>query len=118
MKYENVVMPELLIARALAKTSSIRFGCAPVCLQQHHPAQVAGRLAQLDHMSGGRLNLCFGAGSVTADLEMFGVDPRNNSKMVVESLEMILHLWQNAPPTIWMESFGKFIWRRTLMMKP
>lgn len=98
MKYENVVMPELLIARALAETSSIRFGCAPVCLQQHHPAQVAGRLAQLDHMSGGRLNLCFGAGSVTADLEMFGVDPRNNSKMVVESLEMILHLWQNDPP--------------------
>ena len=30
MKYENVVMPELLIARALAETSSIRFGCAHV----------------------------------------------------------------------------------------
>ncbi len=100
--YEEDLELIVIAERALAETSSIRFGCAPVCLQQHHPAQVAGRLAQLDHMSGGRLNLCFGAGSVTADLEMFGVDRRNNSKMVVESLEMILHLWQNVPPTIWM----------------
>ena len=98
MKYENIVMPELFIARAVAETDTIRLGPAPICLQQHNPAHVAGRLAMLDHLSKGRLNLCFGAGSVTADLEMFGVNPRNNSKMVIESLEMILHLWENDPP--------------------
>ena len=71
MKYENIVMPEIFIARALGETSRIRLGPAPVCLNQHHPAHVASRLAFLDHLSKGRLNLCFGTGSVTADQELY-----------------------------------------------
>ena len=69
MKYENIVMPEIFIARALADTRRIRLGPAPVCLQQHNPAHVACRLAMLDHLSKGRLNLCFGAGSVSTEVE-------------------------------------------------
>lgn len=98
MQYENIVSPEIFIARALGETSSIRLGPAPVCLNQHHPAAVASRLAFLDHLSKGRLNLCFGSGSVTADLELYGVDPRNNSRMVNESIEMIRSLWTSDPP--------------------
>src|SRR5438874_3036538 len=44
MKYENIVMPEIFIARALGETRRIRMGPAPVCLQQHHPAHVASRV--------------------------------------------------------------------------
>tara|TARA_B100000029_G_scaffold22582_2_gene22613 strand:+ start:106 stop:1221 length:1116 start_codon:yes stop_codon:yes gene_type:complete len=98
MQYENIVSPEMFIARALGETESIRMGPAPVCLNQHHPAAVASRLAFLDHLSHGRLNLCFGPGSVTADLELYGIDPRNNSRMVAESIEMILALWAGDPP--------------------
>lgn len=98
MKYENIVMPELMIARALGETSKIRMGPAPVCLNQHHPAHVAGRLAMLDHMSKGRLNLCFGPGSVTADQELFGVEPKLGGEMSQEAIEAILYLWQNEPP--------------------
>ncbi len=65
MKYENIVMPEIFIGRALGATRRIRLGPAPVCLNQHHPAHVACRLAFLDHLSKGRLNLCFGPGSVS-----------------------------------------------------
>ena len=61
--FENIIMPEIFIAQALAMTKNIRLGPAPVCLQYHHPAHVAGRLAFLDHLSHGRLNLCFGPGS-------------------------------------------------------
>src|SRR5207244_1154322 len=75
MKYENIVMPEIFIARALGETRRIRLGPAPVCLNQHHPAHVASRLAFLDHLSRGRLTLCFGPGSVTADQELYGADP-------------------------------------------
>ena len=46
MKYENIVMPEIFIGKALGLTSTIRLGPAPVCLQYHHPVHVAGR-AQL-----------------------------------------------------------------------
>ncbi len=98
MKYENIVMPEIFIARALGQTHRIRLGPAPVCLNQHHPAHVACRLAFLDHLSKGRLNLCFGAGSVTADQELYGAEPKNASAMVDEALDMILRLWASEPP--------------------
>lgn len=98
MQYENIVMPELFIARALGCTQSIRLGPAPCCLNQHHPAHVAARLAFLDHLSRGRLNLCFGSGSVTADQELYGADPKNAAAMVEEATDMILTLWASDPP--------------------
>jgi len=98
MKYENIVMPEIFIARALGETNRIRMGPAPACVQQHHPAHVACRLAFLDHLSKGRLNLCFGAGSVTADQELYGCDPKNAAEMVDEAIEIILRLWSQEPP--------------------
>ena len=105
MKYENIVMPEIFIARALGETHRIRLGPAPVCLNQHHAAHVASRLAFLDHLSKGRLNLCFGAGSVTADQELYGADPKNAAAMVDEAIDMILRLWASEPPY---EIEGKF----------
>jgi alkanesulfonate monooxygenase SsuD/methylene tetrahydromethanopterin reductase-like flavin-dependent oxidoreductase (luciferase family) len=105
MKYENIVMPEIFIGRALGETRRIRMGAAPVCLNQHHPAHVASRLAFLDHLSKGRLNLCFGPGSVTADQELYGADPKNASAMTTEALDMILQLWASEPPY---EISGKF----------
>ncbi len=105
MKYENIVMPEIFIARALGETRRIRLGPAPVCLQQHHPAHVACRLAMLDHLSKGRLNVCFGTGSVTADQELYGCDPKNAAEMVDEAIETILYLWSHDPPY---EVHGKY----------
>jgi alkanesulfonate monooxygenase SsuD/methylene tetrahydromethanopterin reductase-like flavin-dependent oxidoreductase (luciferase family) len=105
MKYENIVMPEIFIGRALGETHRIRMGAAPVCLNQHHPAHVACRLAFLDHLSKGRLNLCFGPGSVTADQELYGADPKNAAAMTEEAIDMILRLWTEGPPY---EMSGKF----------
>jgi alkanesulfonate monooxygenase SsuD/methylene tetrahydromethanopterin reductase-like flavin-dependent oxidoreductase (luciferase family) len=105
MKYEPIVMPEIFIGRALGETRRIRMGPAPVCLQQHHPAHVASRLAFLDHLSKGRLNLCFGPGSVTADQELYGIDPKDGGAMSFEAADMILKLWEGNPPY---ELDGKF----------
>jgi alkanesulfonate monooxygenase SsuD/methylene tetrahydromethanopterin reductase-like flavin-dependent oxidoreductase (luciferase family) len=66
---------------------------------------VASRLAFLDHLSRGRLNLAFGAGSVTADQELYGVEPKNAAAMVDEAIDMILRLWSSEPPY---EIEGKF----------
>ena len=98
MKYENIVMPEIFIARALGETRRIRLGPAPVCLNQHHPAHVACRLAFLDHLSKGRLNLCFGPGSVPADQLLYGASPKNAAAMAAEATDIILHLWGSDPP--------------------
>lgn len=36
--------------------------------------------------------------SVTADMELYGVDPKNNSAMVAEAADIILRLWSQDPP--------------------
>src|SRR5262245_56529590 len=95
---ENIVMPEIFIAKALAMTRTMRFGPAPGCLQYHHPVHVANRLAFLDHLSHGRLNVCFGPGAIPTDMEVYGVDPKDMSARVGEAADMILKIWTSDPP--------------------
>lgn len=96
--HENIVMPEIFIGKALGMTDRIRLGPAPVCLQYHDPIHVAGRLAFLDHLSRGRLNVAFGPGAVPSDLELFAIDPKKSTAMVTEAIDMILHLWTTDIP--------------------
>ena len=102
---ENIVMPEIFLAKVLGLTERIRVGPAPVCLQYHHPAHVAGRLAFLDHLSHGRLNVCFGPGAIPTDMEVFGVQPSETAARVAESIDMILKLWEGLVP---IDLRGKF----------
>jgi alkanesulfonate monooxygenase SsuD/methylene tetrahydromethanopterin reductase-like flavin-dependent oxidoreductase (luciferase family) len=96
--YENIVMPEIFLGTVVGLTKSLRVGPAPVCLQYHHPAHVAGRLAFLDHLCHGRLNVCFGPGAIPTDMELFGVDPKQNSARVGEAIDLILALWRSEGP--------------------
>jgi alkanesulfonate monooxygenase SsuD/methylene tetrahydromethanopterin reductase-like flavin-dependent oxidoreductase (luciferase family) len=114
MKYETIVMPEIFIGRALGETRRIRLGPAPVCLNQHHPAHVAARLAFLDHLSKGRINLCFGPGSVTADHELYGIDPKDGGAMVNEAIEIILKLWSSEPPYEYDGKYWKISLKKTV----
>ena len=91
-------MPEIFLARVLGLTQRIRIGPAPVCLQYHHPAHVAGRLAFLDHLSHGRLNVCFGPGAIPTDMEVFGAHPSETGARVAESIDMIMRLWSGELP--------------------
>jgi alkanesulfonate monooxygenase SsuD/methylene tetrahydromethanopterin reductase-like flavin-dependent oxidoreductase (luciferase family) len=95
---ENIVMPEIFLAKVLGLTERIRVGPAPVCLQYHHPVHVAGRLAFLDHMSRGRLNVCFGPGAIPTDMEVFGAEPSESAARVAESIDMITRLWSGELP--------------------
>jgi alkanesulfonate monooxygenase SsuD/methylene tetrahydromethanopterin reductase-like flavin-dependent oxidoreductase (luciferase family) len=95
---ENIVMPEIFLAKVLGMTERIRIGPAPVCLQYHHPAHVAGRLAFLDHMSHGRLNVCFGPGAIPTDMEIFEAHPSESSARVTESIDMIMRMWDGQLP--------------------
>jgi alkanesulfonate monooxygenase SsuD/methylene tetrahydromethanopterin reductase-like flavin-dependent oxidoreductase (luciferase family) len=96
--YESIVMPEIFLGKVLGITDSIRIGPAPVCLQFHNPVHVAGRLAFLDHLSHGRLNVCFGPGAVATDMEVYGVEPKDTGARVSEAIEMIMKIWSSDPP--------------------
>ena len=110
MKYETVVVPEVFIGRILGETERIRLGPAPICVNLHHPAYVATRLAFLDHLSKGRLNLCFGPSGVITDYELYGLEPKEGGAMTVEAIDVILKLWSSDPPY---EHDGRF-WQFSL----
>lgn len=98
MKYETVVVPEVFIGRVLGETERIRLGPAPICANLHHPAYLATRLAFLDHLSKGRLNLCFGPSGVITDYELYGLEPKQGGAMTVEAIDVMLKLWSSEPP--------------------
>ena len=110
MKYETIVVPEVFIGRVLGETERIRLGPAPICVNLHHPAYLATRLAFLDHLSHGRLNLCLGPSGVSTDYELYGQNPKDGGSMTVEAIEVILKLWASDPPY---EHDGKF-WQFSL----
>src|SRR5205085_162372 len=47
--------PDLLVAQALLQTSRIRLGPGGFLLPYHHPAELANRVAMLDHLAQARL---------------------------------------------------------------
>ncbi len=98
MKYESVVVPEVFIGRALGVTKRIRFGPAPICVNLHHPAYLASRLAFLDHLAHGRLNLCLGPSGTSTDFELYGQHPKDGGRMTVEAIDVMLKLWATDPP--------------------
>jgi alkanesulfonate monooxygenase SsuD/methylene tetrahydromethanopterin reductase-like flavin-dependent oxidoreductase (luciferase family) len=92
--------PDLLVAQALMQTKNIRLGPGGFLLPFHHPAQIANRVAILDHISGGRLNFGIAAAGLPSDWEMFNVDGANgvNRLMMREALDIILKLWSTDGP--------------------
>ena len=99
--------PDLLVAQALMQTKNIRLGPGGFLLPYHHPAELANRVAMLDHISGGRLNFGVAASGLPSDWEMFNVDGDQgvNREMTREALDIILKIWSTNEP---FEYVGKF----------
>ena len=87
--------PDLLIAQAFRETTRLRIGPGGFLLPYHHPAELANRVAMLDHISGGRLNFGIAASGLPSDWAMFQVDGMagTNREMTREALDIILRLW-------------------------
>ena len=90
--YEIIASPELFIADLAARTRHIRLGTGVVSLPYHSPLMVAERANQLDHMTRGRFMLGVGPGLLPSDAMMLGIDPREQRRMMGESLDVVLRL--------------------------
>ena len=99
--------PDLLIAQALLQTKRLRIGPGGFLLPYHHPAELANRVAMLDHLSEGRLNFGIAASGLPSDWAMFHVDGMSgaNRDMTREALAIILKMWLEDGP--W-DHQGKF----------
>ena len=92
--------PDLLIAQALMETKRIRLAPGGFLLPYHHPAELANRVAMLDHMAQGRLNFGVAASGLPSDWAMFNVDGMagQHREMTREALDIILKLWSAEEP--------------------
>ena len=64
----------LLFALHLAgRTRRIRLGTAIICLNLHHPLDVAEQVAVADVLTGGRMAVGFGSGSTPEEFGLFGL---------------------------------------------
>jgi alkanesulfonate monooxygenase SsuD/methylene tetrahydromethanopterin reductase-like flavin-dependent oxidoreductase (luciferase family) len=83
-----------------AHTSNLVVSSLVLCDPFRHPALLAQEAVTLDHMSKGRFELGIGWGSVSRELEAYGVthEPgRERVRRLAETLEIVKALWTGQP---------------------
>ena len=86
--------PEVFYGALSRLTKRIRLGFGVVILPYHHPVRVAERVAFLDHLTQGRVDLGTGRSAAYEQTGM-GIDPRDTRDMWEESLTMIPKIWES-----------------------
>ena len=99
LAWEPIPSNDVFVANVLPRTKNIRLGSGVTLIPHHHPANVALRLALLDHLSRGRINCAFGQSGVPTDWELFDLpDPKTQGLMTLEGIDMVLKLWESEAP--------------------
>ena len=91
--WETIASPEMFLAAVAEHTHRIRLGTGVVSLPYHHPFNVAQRMVQLDHMSGGRLIFGTGPGALPSDAYMLGLDPMTQRDRQDEAIGVLKRLF-------------------------
>jgi limonene 1,2-monooxygenase len=96
--WETIGHPEMFLAAAAQRTHHIKLATGVVSLPYHHPYNVAGRIAQLDHLSRGRAILGTGPGALPSDARTFGIDTEMLRDRQDESIKVIQQLLTSEDP--------------------
>jgi alkanesulfonate monooxygenase SsuD/methylene tetrahydromethanopterin reductase-like flavin-dependent oxidoreductase (luciferase family) len=101
--WEPVPAHDLVIAQALQRTSRITLCSGGFVVPYYHPASLAFRVMQLDHMAQGRYVCGLAAGISPVDLGLVGLDPAGNThrEMLAEALEIMLRIWTDHVGSEW-----------------
>lgn len=89
-----------LLSAIATSTSSIRLGHLVGCNPFRHPALLAKMAATVDQISGGRLDLGLGWGSVDEEFGMFGFDVgtrRERAEQLGETVEILRMMFSGQP---------------------
>ena len=105
--------PEVMISALARLTKRVRLGFGVVILPNHHPIQVAERVAMVDHLSNGRVEFGIGRSSPYEQLGL-GIDPRDTRAIMEESLRMIPEIWASGDEFSWEGEFFNVPPRRIL----
>jgi alkanesulfonate monooxygenase SsuD/methylene tetrahydromethanopterin reductase-like flavin-dependent oxidoreductase (luciferase family) len=99
--FEDGYLPQPLtfLAAVAARTSRVRLGTSVMLAPLRAAAQLAEEAAVVDLLSGGRLELGFGAGYRVPEFELYGVDISDRYGLVGNHIEEILRLWRDEITT-------------------
>ncbi|WP_063793210.1 LLM class flavin-dependent oxidoreductase [Frankia sp. R43] len=95
-RYSHMSAPEIFLAAVAARTSRIRIGHGAVCMpfNFNYPTRVAERIAMLDVLSGGRLDVGAARGATAQEAALANVDPERTYAEIEEALRIIGRAWQ------------------------
>ena len=99
--------PSVFLSAIAQRTRRLRFGTFVYALPVHHPLRVLEEICMLDHMSGGRLEIGFGRGSVPYEISYYGQDAEHRQQIYAERLELILKAF-TAKTLTWKGQYDQF----------
>ena len=99
--------PSVFLSAVGQRTRRLRFGTFVYALPVHHPLRVLEEICMLDHMSGGRLEIGFGRGSVPFEISYYGQNAEERQQIYAERLELILKAFTVSTLT-WNGRYDRF----------
>jgi luciferase family oxidoreductase group 1 len=95
-EYSHCSAPEVFLGAASQRTKRIRLGHGVVQLTTNQPQRVAERIATLDLLSGGRVDLGMGEAAGPAELHPFGVRVRDKRERWEEAVRAIVPMFSKT----------------------
>jgi alkanesulfonate monooxygenase SsuD/methylene tetrahydromethanopterin reductase-like flavin-dependent oxidoreductase (luciferase family) len=95
---ENVTSCLMFLASLAHETKQIVLGSGTVNMPNSHPAAIAAQVAMLDHMLKGRFIMGISPGGLMSDAEVFGNYKKDRNAIFLESINMVLEIWQKEGP--------------------
>jgi alkanesulfonate monooxygenase SsuD/methylene tetrahydromethanopterin reductase-like flavin-dependent oxidoreductase (luciferase family) len=95
---ENITSSAMFMASLVDATRRMKLGTGTLNMPNHHPAAVAGEIAMLDHLLGGRFILGISPGALPSDAEIFGNMDMARPAMFLEAINQVLQIWTSEPP--------------------
>src|SRR5581483_10456905 len=92
-EYSHCSAPEVFLGAATQRTQRIRLGHGIVQLPTNHPIRVAERVATLDLLSAGRVELGLGEGQGPVELHPFGVRVRDKREVWEEAVRALIPMF-------------------------
>lgn len=89
-----------------ARTKSVKLGTTVLVLPYLNPIVLAKTLATLDVMSGGRVIVGIGVGSLPEESCALGSDYKNRGSYANESIKIMKELWTNSDPDFQGENYS------------
>src|SRR6202051_2831607 len=98
-EYSHSSAPEVFLAAAAARTTSIRLGhgIRQVIPNYNHPARTAEGLATLDIISDGRVDFGIGEGATRLELGGFRIPAKEKRAMALEAAEQVANMMVLEP---------------------